>query len=87
MNKVTLVVATLLILYTLLGYLLLPYFIERFLPPKLSHHFDSQVTLQQVKINPFKLTLEAKDFHIKASSSQPLPCLKTATASLILVCQ
>jgi uncharacterized protein involved in outer membrane biogenesis len=75
-NKIVIITATLFILYTLTGFLLLPFLIERYLPPMLGQHLNSQVTLEQVKINPFSLTLEARDFRINEPSNNAIAGFK-----------
>ena len=71
-NKIVIIIAILLVLYTLTGFFLAPFLIERYLPSMLSQRLNSQVTLEQVKINPFSLTLEARDFRINEVSGDML---------------
>jgi len=51
-SKAVIIAAILIVLYTVTGFFLLPYLIEHFLPESLSQRLDSEVSLQQVKINP-----------------------------------
>ncbi len=75
-NKVVIIIAILLILYTLTGFFLAPFLIERYVPPMLSQRLNSQVTLKQVKINPYSLTLEARDFLINEPSGSAIAGFK-----------
>ena len=72
MNKIIIIIAILLVLYTLIGFFLVPFLIEYYLPPMLSQRLKSQVTLEQVKFNPFNVTLEARDFQISEVSGDAL---------------
>ena len=71
-SKAVIIAAILIVLYTVTGFFLLPYLIEHFLPESLSQRLDSEVSLQQVKINPFTLTLEAKEFQINEPSGRAM---------------
>jgi uncharacterized protein involved in outer membrane biogenesis len=71
-SKAVIIAAILIVLYTLTGFFLLPYLIEHFLPESLSKRLDSEVSLHQVKINPFTLTLEAKEFQINEPSGKAM---------------
>lgn len=64
-NKVSIIVAILIVIYTVTGFFLLPFLIESYLPQTLSKRLDCEASLEQIKINPFALTLEAKAFQIK----------------------
>lgn len=71
-SKIIIIAAALLGLYTLTGFFLAPYLIERFLPNMLNQRLQSQVSLGEVKINPFALTLEAREFHISEPSGETM---------------
>jgi hypothetical protein len=75
-NKVVIIIAILLVLYTLTGFFLGPFIIERYVPSMLSQRLNSQVTLEQVKINPYSLTLEARDFRINEPSGSAIAGFK-----------
>jgi hypothetical protein len=71
-SRLAVIAAILLVLYTVIGFFLLPFLVERYLPGALSKRLNSQVTLQQVKINPFALSLEARGFQIKEPSGSAI---------------
>ncbi len=63
-SKAFIIVAILIALYTIAGFVLMPFLIERYLPQTLSQRLDCEVSLEQVKINPYTLSLEATAFQI-----------------------
>lgn len=71
-NKAVIITAILIVLYTVTGFFLMPYLMEHFLPGMLSKRLNSEVSLHQVKINPFALTLEAKEFQINEPSGRTM---------------
>jgi len=75
-NKVVIILAALVILYTLIGFFLLPFLIERYLPGMLGKSLNCEVSLEQVKINPFTMTLEAREFEMKEPSGRPVAGLQ-----------
>jgi hypothetical protein len=75
-NKVVIIIAALAVLYTLIGFLLLPFLIERHLPGMLGKSLNCEVSLGEVKINPFAMTLEAREFQMKEPSGRPIAGLE-----------
>jgi uncharacterized protein involved in outer membrane biogenesis len=69
-SKAATIAAILIVLYTVTGFFLFPYLIVHFVPGMLSQRLNSEVSLRQVKINPFALTLEAKEFQINEPSGR-----------------
>ncbi len=69
-------VAVLLLLYTLSGFFLAPYLIERYLPGYAEQHLGRRATVSAVRINPFLLTLEASGFQLEGSADSPLLSFK-----------
>nr|WP_320131834.1 DUF748 domain-containing protein [uncultured Holophaga sp.] len=60
-----------LILYSLLGFLLLPLLLRRQLPQRLGGVLHRQVTLQKVRLNPFALSLTLEGLEVKDRDGQP----------------
>lgn len=60
-----LIPAGLLLLYTLLGFLVAPIALRWYLPRFSQAHLNSRAEIGEVKINPFLLTLEAREFSLK----------------------
>ena len=71
-RKAVVITSILVVFYTVTGFFLLPFLVEHFLPRTLSKRLDSEVSLRQVKINPFALTLEAKEFQINEPSGRAI---------------
>jgi hypothetical protein len=60
-SKAVIITAAVIAVYTLAGFFLAPYLIGHFAPKMLSEQLKSEVSLQQVKVNPYSLTLEAEN--------------------------
>ena len=58
-----------LVLFTLLGFFILPPTLKWIMVKKLSENLHRQVTIQQIKINPYALTVDVKGFLIKERNS------------------
>ena len=71
-SKVFLAGLAALLLYALAGFYLAPYLLERHLPRYAQDQLGSQATVGDVRINPFRLTLEAKDFRLEYPPGQPI---------------
>ena len=76
MNKAIIIAASLVVLYTVSGFFLLPYLIERYLPGMLGKSLNCEVSLKEVKVNPFAMTLEAKEFQMKEPSGMAIAGLQ-----------
>src|SRR4029453_4322942 len=71
-SKVFLGVIAVLLLYALAGFALAPALLERYLPRYAEEQLGSQVTVGDVRINPFLLRLEVKGFRLEYPPGQPL---------------
>lgn len=71
-SRITVIAAILIVLYAFIGFLLAPFLIERYLPGMLGRRIDCDVSLRQVKVNPFALSLEAADFQINEPSGRSI---------------
>lgn len=58
--------------YTLAGFLLAPWLINRYLPRYVDQQLGHQLSLGQVQINPFLCTLEVRDFRLADGAGEPL---------------
>ena len=61
-----------LLLYALAGFFLAPYLVERYVPRYAQEQLGSQATVEDVRINPFLLSLEARDFRLEHPPGQPI---------------
>lgn len=67
-----LVPLTVVILYTATGYLAIPFLIEHYAPKLAAEQINRQLSLGEVRLDPFRLTLEIKDFALKEANGEPL---------------
>jgi hypothetical protein len=65
-------VATVLLLYTLAGFLVLPWWIESYGVRMIGDRLQRPVAVTEAAFNPFKFTLELKDVSIREADNQPL---------------
>lgn len=71
-SRKTVAAIVVLALYILGGFFVVPLSIEHFVPPALEVRLDSDVTLGNVRINPFSLTFEVTDFGIAEPDGAPI---------------
>jgi hypothetical protein len=71
-SKVFLGVIAGLLLYALAGSVLAPYLLERYVPTYAQEQLGSRATIADVRINPFLLRFEVKDFRLEYPPGQPL---------------
>ncbi len=65
-------VLTALIVYTAAGFLLAPYLIRHYVPKIAAERLHRQASIGDVRINPFLLTIEAKDFALREADGEPI---------------
>ncbi|MEE4607471.1 MAG: hypothetical protein V2L15_01170, partial [Desulfobacteraceae bacterium] len=65
-------IAALMVLYTLAGFLVLPWWIESYGARMLGDRLQRPVAVAEATFNPFKFTLELKDVSIRETDDQPL---------------
>ncbi len=66
------IAAGLLVVYAAVGFLLLPYLVERYVPEIARDTFKRQASIGKVRINPFRLTFEANDFRLAENDGTPI---------------
>ncbi len=71
-SRVFMTMAALLALYTLCGFLLAPYLVERYVPRILQKKLVCEAQLGKVRINPFLFTFEANNFSISETNATPI---------------
>jgi uncharacterized protein involved in outer membrane biogenesis len=59
------------VLYTLGGFLLAPWLIERYVPRYAQEQLGRRATIENVRVNPFLLTLEATRFRLEGAGERP----------------
>ena len=82
-SKALWIATALLIVYALVGYFLAPYLIARSLPEFAQRNLGAQATIGKVRVNPFLLQLEAKDFRLD-SAGRPVVALDRLFVNLEL---
>jgi uncharacterized protein DUF748 len=60
------------LLYTLVGYLVIPWAITTKVPPRLSEQLGRPVAIQEAEFNPFLFTLQINGFDVQESDGSPL---------------
>ncbi len=71
--KIILVVlVSLVLLYTVVGFFVIPWAIKTQLPPQLQEQLQRQVSIQDAKFNPFLLTLQVEHFDILEEDGKPI---------------
>ncbi|MFP4084979.1 MAG: DUF748 domain-containing protein [Desulfonatronovibrio sp.] len=71
-SRFTIIAASLLVMYTLAGFFLIPFLMGHFLPGMLSERFQSEVVLEDITINPYSLVIEARGFRVEEPSGERL---------------
>lgn len=69
LQKAGLTVVCILVIYTIIGFLILPSVVKHLMQKNLSSRLHRQVTIEKVYVNPFVLSLEVDGFSVKAKSS------------------
>lgn len=64
--------AVLLVLYTLAGFLVLPWWLEKSVPEQLEQRMGWQAGVSEVAFNPFSLQLEVADFEARDGAEEPV---------------
>ena len=61
-----------LILYTVVGFVLAPYLVERYVPSFAEEKLGRRASVEKVRINPYALTFEATGFRLEDKGDKPL---------------
>ncbi|PTQ78921.1 uncharacterized protein DUF748 [Nitrosospira multiformis] len=70
------IVSVLLLVYTLAGFLVLPYWLERFLPDYLEQRTGQDASVGDIRINPYLFTVEVSDVQLGGMAESPLMTFK-----------
>ena len=63
-KKLSVIAAVTLVLYSLAGFLLLPYIVKKILPEKLGEVLQRPVKIRTVSVNPYTLTMTIGGFEV-----------------------
>lgn len=80
--SIALAVALLATLYAVGGFVLLPWYAQRELPQIVAEKLQRKAHVDEIRFNPFTLTLEAKNFSLKEHDGRPLVSFKHALIDL-----
>lgn len=72
----------LLVLYTLAGFLLTPWLAQRYLPPLVAERLGVELTLGQLRFNPFSLRAETHEVTVSLPDGERLMTAKRLSADL-----
>lgn len=61
-----------LVVYTGAGFLLAPYLVRHYLPKIAAEQFKRQASVGEVRVNPFLLTFDARDFAFREQGGDPI---------------
>jgi uncharacterized protein involved in outer membrane biogenesis len=67
-KKIAVIATVILILYSLTGFLAVPYLIQKLLPEKLGKALQRPVSIQAVRFNPYTLSLSVEGFKVMEKS-------------------
>jgi hypothetical protein len=67
-----LIAAAALLVYATVGFLLLPYLIERNIPVYAQEQLQRRASVGNVRVNPFLLRVEAEDFHLQEADGRTI---------------
>lgn len=71
-SKLFYIPVAVLLLYTILGFLIIPFAIRWYVPKFAQEQFKCEATIGEVRINPYLLSLEVKNFGLKDPDGAPL---------------
>jgi hypothetical protein len=71
-RKFSIVVLVLVLLYALIGFVALPWWLERAIPERLAKHMGWQTTLEEVQVNPFAMSIQASGLAANDSDGEPV---------------
>jgi hypothetical protein len=77
-------IGALLLVYTVTGFFVLPYLIERNFPAFAQEHLGRKASVENVRINPYALTFEASGFFLEHKGDKPLLAFKRLYVNLRL---
>ena len=87
-KKILITAITLLALYSVAGFLVLPFLVEHYLPRIAKEKFHLEASIGKVRVNPFLMRVELNDFNFRETDGRPLLSFRRAivdleTASLV----
>jgi hypothetical protein len=71
-SRIFIIVVSVILLYTLFGFFLVPYLVQHYVPRIVYENFEKDAVIGDVHFNPYFFTLETNDFHIEELDGRPI---------------
>lgn len=81
-RNISIVVLVLVVIYALVGFVGLPWWLERELPERLEQHMGWQAEVGDIQINPFVMSVEVLDLDARDSDDEPVVAFDRLYANL-----
>jgi uncharacterized protein involved in outer membrane biogenesis len=75
-SKLFIIGASALVIYTLAGFLLLPFLVRHYVPKIVQAELKRQASIGEVRFNPYTYTFEANDFRLEEPGGEPIAGFK-----------
>ena len=69
-SKPVIISASVIIIYTLVGFFLAPYLVRHYVPKIVQEQFNKQAVIGEVRFNPYVFTIEVNDFRMDEPNGQ-----------------
>jgi Domain of Unknown Function (DUF748) len=71
-SKPVIISASVIVVYTLVGFLLAPYLVRHYVPTIVQEQLKKQAVIGEVRFNPYVFTFEVNDFRMDEPDGQPI---------------
>ena len=75
-SKLFIIGVSVIIIYTLSGFFLVPYLVRHYVPVIAKENFQKNASIGKVRFNPYIFTFEAEDFSLEEPDTQPIAGFK-----------
>jgi len=72
LSKTFIIAVAVVVVYTLVGFFLVPYLIKRQMSRFAEETLKCRLTMEEVRVNPYALTMDIKNFDLKENDGSPL---------------
>jgi uncharacterized protein involved in outer membrane biogenesis len=81
-RNISIVVLVLVVIYALAGFAILPWWLERTLPERLEQHMGWQSEIEEIRVNPFAMSVKALGLEATDGEGQPVVAFDSLYANL-----
>ncbi|MDF0751577.1 DUF748 domain-containing protein [Marinobacter sp. 71-i] len=81
-RNISVAVLVLVVIYALAGFVVLPWWLERALPERLEQHMGWQAEIEDIRVNPFVMSVEALNLKASDSEGEPVVAFDSLYANL-----